>query len=40
METIAIKDGPAYFVVYRENIDLYPTYPPLVNKMVDSFEFK
>jgi hypothetical protein len=40
METIAIKDGTAYFVVYRENTDLYPTYLPLVNKMVDSFEFK
>jgi hypothetical protein len=40
METIAIKDGTAYFVVYRENTDLYPTFLPLVNKMVDSFEFK
>ena len=40
METIAIKNGTAYFVVYRENTDLYPTYLPLVNKMVDSFEFK
>jgi len=39
METIAIKDGTAYFVVYRENTDLYSTYLPLVNKMVDSFEF-
>ena len=40
METIAIKDGTAYFVVYRENTDLYPTFLPLVNKMVDSFKFK
>jgi hypothetical protein len=40
METIAIKDGTAYFIVYRENPDLYPTYLPIVNKMVDSFEFK
>ncbi len=40
METIAIKDGTAYFIVYRENPELYPTYLPLVNKMVDSFEFK
>jgi hypothetical protein len=40
METIAIKDGTAYFIVYMENPELYPTYLPLVNKMVDSFEFK
>jgi hypothetical protein len=40
IETIAINDGTAYFVVYRENTDLYPTYLPLVNKLVDSFEFK
>jgi hypothetical protein len=40
METIATKNGTAYFVVYRENTNLYPTYLPLVNKMVDSFEFK
>jgi hypothetical protein len=25
METIAIKDGTAYFIVYRENPELYPT---------------
>jgi hypothetical protein len=40
METIAIRNGTAYFIVYRENPDLYPTYLPLVKKMVDSFEFK
>ena len=40
METIAIKDGTAYLIVYRENPELYPTYLPLVNKMVNSFEFK
>jgi len=40
METISIKDGTAYFIVYRENPELYPSYLPLVNKMVDSFEFK
>jgi hypothetical protein len=40
METIAIKDGTAYFIVYRENPELYPTYLTLVNKMVGSFEFK
>jgi hypothetical protein len=40
METVAIKDGTAYFIVYRENPELYPIYLPLVNKMVDSFESK
>jgi hypothetical protein len=40
METIAIKDGIAYFIVYRENPESYPTYLPLVKKMIDSFEFK
>jgi len=40
METIAIKDGTAYFIVYRENPESYPTYLPLVEKMIDSFEFK
>jgi hypothetical protein len=40
METIPIKDGTAYFFVFRENTDLYPTFLPPVNKMVDSFEFK
>ena len=40
METIAIKDGTAYLIVYRENPELYPTYLPLVKKMVDSFDFK
>jgi hypothetical protein len=32
METIAIKDGTAYLIVYRESPELYPTYLPLVKK--------
>jgi pectate lyase len=40
METIVIKDGTAYLIVYRENPELYPTCLHLVKKMVDSFEFK
>jgi hypothetical protein len=40
MEVVTIKEDAAYFFVYRAKVNDFPTLLPIVNKMIDLFEFK
>jgi hypothetical protein len=40
MEIITTKEGVPYFIVYTANSNEYTNYLPLVNRMVNSLEFK
>jgi hypothetical protein len=40
MEVVTIKESIAYFFVYQAEENDFPTLLPMVNKMIDSFEFK
>lgn len=40
MEIVTTKEGVPYFIVYSANSNEYTNYLPLVNRMVNSLEFK
>ena len=39
METIALKDGKVYDMVYYAKPERYNNYLPTIQKMIDSIEF-